>query len=76
MRCLFCKCDSSSSRSVEHVIPESLGNHSLTLPPGVVCDNCNNYFSRKVEKPFLESGAVLLLRFHQEIWACPDFVDT
>lgn len=26
MRCIFCKCDSVGSRSVEHVIPESLCN--------------------------------------------------
>jgi hypothetical protein len=67
MQCLFCKVESSDSKSVEHIIPESLGNLSYTLPPGTVCDKCNNYFSRKVEKPFLESTAVLQLRFHQEI---------
>lgn len=67
MRCLFCKQDSSDSRSFEHIIPESLGNTKCKLPPGVVCDKCNNYFSREVEKPFLELGAILQLRFHQEI---------
>ncbi len=67
MQCLFCKQDSSSSRSFEHIIPESLGNTKCKLPPGVVCDKCNNYFSRQVEKPFLELGAILQLRFHQEI---------
>ncbi len=67
MRCLFCKVDSSKSRSVEHIIPESLGNKSHVLPRGVVCDRCNNYFARKVEKPFLESTAILMLRFDQEL---------
>ncbi len=67
MRCLFCKADSSDSRSIEHIIPESLGNHTQTLPAGVVCDRCNNYFATKVEKPFLESEAITVLRFHQEI---------
>jgi hypothetical protein len=67
MRCLFCKSDSTNSRSVEHIIPESLGNLSHTLPPGVVCDRCNNYFATKVEKPFLETAAMTLLRFHQEV---------
>lgn len=67
MQCLFCKQNLSDSRSFEHIIPESLGNRKYTLPPGVVCDKCNNYFSRKVEKPFLESAAILQLRFHQEI---------
>lgn len=67
MRCLFCKADSSTSRSVEHVIPESLGNHTLVLPAGVVCDRCNNYFAIKVERPLLESGSISLLRFHDSI---------
>jgi hypothetical protein len=67
MHCLFCKQDSTGSRSREHIIPESLGNTRHTLPPGVVCDQCNNYFSRAVEKPFLESDAVQLLRFHHKV---------
>ncbi len=67
MQCLFCKNDSSDSRSIEHIIPESLGNLTSILPPGVVCDKCNNYFSRKVEKPFMELAAIMQLRFHQEI---------
>lgn len=67
MRCLFCKQNSDASRSVEHIIPESLGNKTSILLPGIVCDKCNNYFARKVEKPFLESGALLHLRFHQRI---------
>jgi len=54
MRCIFCKSDSSLSKSVEHIIPESLGNKEHILPPGVVCDRCNNYFSRKIEKELLE----------------------
>jgi len=67
MRCLFCKNDSSTSRSVEHIIPESLGNTSKVLPKGIVCDKCNNYFARKVEQPFLEAPALKSLRFHQTI---------
>lgn len=62
MRCIFCKKDSSGSISCEHIIPESLGNSTQILPAGVVCDTCNNYFSRKVEKPFLESGGIQKLR--------------
>jgi len=54
MRCIFCKNDSSSSKSVEHIIPESLGNKAQILEKGVVCDCCNNYFARKIEKPVLE----------------------
>lgn len=39
MHCIFCKCDSTNSKSVEHIIPESLGNKSHILRPGIVCDN-------------------------------------
>jgi len=55
MRCIFCKCDSAASRSVEHIIPEALENIEHVLPRGVVCDTCNNYFARKVEGPLLQT---------------------
>jgi hypothetical protein len=55
MRCIFCKQDSSTSKTVEHIIPEALGNKEHILPRGVVCDNCNSYFGLKVEKPLLDS---------------------
>lgn len=67
MRCLFCKQDSSLSKSVEHIIPESLGNTTSILPKGVICDKCNNYFARKIEKPFMESIDILTLRFQESI---------
>lgn len=54
MMCIFCKIESSSSKSIEHIIPESLGNKSHILPKGIVCDKCNNYFANKVEKKVLE----------------------
>lgn len=67
MRCIFCKQPSDTSRSVEHVIPESLGNHTLVLAAGSVCDPCNNYFSRKVEAPFLNAPWIRMLRHEQGI---------
>ena len=67
MKCIFCKQDSSRSVSVEHVIPESLGNKKTVLPKGAVCDSCNNYFASKVEKPVLESAEFTHLRFNQLI---------
>lgn len=54
MRCIFCKNDSTNSKSVEHIIPESLGNKNNILPKGVVCDTCNSYFGSKVEKIVLD----------------------
>lgn len=67
MRCIFCKRPSLSSQSVEHIVPESLGNTDHTLPRGVVCDACNNYFARKVEKPVLDSPMMRLLRSDRQI---------
>lgn len=67
MRCIFCKEDSTSSESSEHIIPESLGNTEHTLPCGVVCNNCNNYFGRKVEGKIQQSGMIRLLKADREI---------
>jgi hypothetical protein len=70
LRCIFCKCDSTNSKCVEHIIPESLGNTgdtTLILHQGIVCDKCNNYFSREVEKPFLEHGGIQSLRFEERV---------
>ena len=55
MRCIFCKTNSDGCTSVEHIVPESLGNTEHLLPKGWVCDTCNNYFAREVEKPFLDT---------------------
>jgi hypothetical protein len=67
MRCIFCKNDSSGSKSIEHIIPESLGNKEHILPPKTVCDKCNHYFSLKIEKPLLEHPYFRNLRFEQSI---------
>lgn len=62
MRCIFCKQPSTASKSVEHIVPESLGNVDHVLPVGAVCDSCNQYFARKVERQILESPIFRLLR--------------
>jgi hypothetical protein len=67
MKCIFCKRPPEGSVSVEHIIPESLGNSTLTLKPGIVCDKCNNYFSREVEGPFLNHPMIRALRFQQAL---------
>lgn len=51
-QCLFCRSNGPFTRK-EHPIPESLGNDDLVLPPGIVCDQCNQYFGLKVEQPAL-----------------------
>lgn len=54
MNCIFCKKNSDNSKSIEHIIPESLGNKNHTLQKGIVCDSCNQYFSTKIEKEVLD----------------------
>ncbi len=53
MKCVFCGENSEDSKSVEHIIPESMGNKKYTLPRGCICDKCNNYFSSAIEGPVL-----------------------
>lgn len=67
MRCIFCKQNSELSKSVEHILPESLGNTKHVLRPGWVCDSCNNYISREIERPFLKSAYMLAMRFTKRI---------
>ncbi|MCK4329980.1 HNH endonuclease [candidate division WOR-3 bacterium] len=66
MRCIFCQNLSGQLKVVEHIIPESLGNKEHFLPPGVVCDKCNQYFGSKIEKPLLESDYFRHARFRTE----------
>ena len=50
MRCIFCRQETTGGRRVEHIIPESVGGGDwCVLPPGVVCDFCNQYFGSKIE---------------------------
>lgn len=67
MRCIFCRRNSSQAKSVEHIVPESLGNKSNILPPGIVCDKCNQYFSIKIEKELLEQAFFKNLRHRNKI---------
>ncbi|HEY1717741.1 MAG TPA: HNH endonuclease [Verrucomicrobiae bacterium] len=67
MRCIFCKQNSDACVSIEHIIPESLGNIEHILPKGWVCDSCNNYISLKVEKPFLDSPFGRQARFEMRV---------
>ena len=67
MQCIFCHKDSSTSKSVEHIIPESLGNKEHFLPRGYVCDACNNYFSVKIEKELLAQPYFVSMRRRNDI---------
>ncbi len=67
MECIFCHKDSSSSKSIEHIIPESLGNKHHVLLAGYVCDECNHYFAIKIEKELLAQPYFISMRFRNEI---------
>lgn len=67
MRCIFCKCDSTSSRSVEHIIPESAGNKKRVLQASIVCDRCNNYFARRIEQPVLTHSWMRNVRASEQV---------
>jgi len=45
-KCIFCNNEKPNDfTSVEHIIPESMGNSIYFLEKGWVCRNCNNIFS-------------------------------
>lgn len=54
--CLFCESNGPFT-TIEHVIPESLGNDDLFLA-GEVCDRCQRYFGKEVEKYVLEKTPI------------------
>lgn len=62
MSCLFCRRDDGGFTSREHAFPESLGNVELILPPGVVCDRCNNGPLATLDKALCEFGPISLRR--------------
>ena len=58
--CLFCK-NEAKFRTKEHIIPESLGNDKDILH-NAVCDKCQNYIGREVEKLALEKTNIAIWR--------------
>jgi hypothetical protein len=67
MNCIFCKQESDKSKSIEHILPESLGNKKHFLKKGIVCDSCNNYFATKIEKIILEKPYFKNVRYRNSI---------
>lgn len=61
-KCLFCLQTDVTFSRVEHPIPESLGNDEWTLPPGFVCDSCNQYFGSKVESKVISEPPFIVER--------------
>ena len=54
-RCIWClKEPPEATFNVSHVLPECVGNKDQqVLPPGIVCQKCNQYFGNKVEPTLL-----------------------
>lgn len=68
MICIFCLCEKEDQRSVEHIIPESLGGGDwAVLPHDTVCDHCNHYFGAKVESKVLQDYPFNVLRLFSSV---------
>jgi hypothetical protein len=61
-RCLYCLSSEGSFTAREHPIAESIGNHSVVLPVGVVCDRCNNGVLAVLDRILAEFFPVKLRR--------------
>jgi hypothetical protein len=44
-QCILCNSKNTKFSSIEHIVPQSLGNNLLILEKGWVCDTCNNICS-------------------------------
>lgn len=58
--CLFCKTKGDFS-TVEHIVPRSLGNDTDVIKD-TICNRCQNYLGRKIEKPALEKTPIAFWR--------------
>lgn len=54
-KCIFCLEESTNFNTVEHIIPESLGNTDDILF-NAVCDKCQNYLGKEIEKFVLSNS--------------------
>ena len=59
--CLFCRRSDDGFTSREHIVPESLGNHELILPVGVVCDRCNHSVCSPLDTALLDFAPVAMM---------------
>lgn len=58
--CIFCKSDSSNSKGIEHIIPESMGcPENFYLKRGVVCDSCNNNILSALDSSLQDSFGII-----------------
>jgi hypothetical protein len=60
--CLFCRQSDGGFSSREHVLSEAFGNEEYILPPGVVCDRCNNGALALIDEALVNFPPITLLR--------------
>jgi hypothetical protein len=60
--CLYCKRESGSYTSEEHVVAEGLGNRELVLPKGVVCDKCNHEKLSTLDNTLIDFAPIKAIR--------------
>lgn len=51
-KCIFCLSEGDIFHTIEHIVPESLGNTDDILE-NCVCDKCQNYFGKEIENYIL-----------------------
>lgn len=61
-KCIYCLNESRSYRYAEHVYPEALGNTEIILPPGYVCDTCNNEVLSALDSHLVNHDVISTLR--------------
>ncbi|MDO9575525.1 MAG: HNH endonuclease [bacterium] len=73
--CIYCGHEADGAKTEYHIIPYSAGNiaearyplEELTLPTGLVCDKCNQYFGSKVEPHLTAHPVVKLWRVLKDV---------
>lgn len=60
--CLFCRRHDGGFKSEEHIVSRAFGNREDVLPPGVVCDRCNNGHLARADRSIADLEPLQLLR--------------
>lgn len=60
--CIYCLTKQGNFTSYEHVFPEAFGNKELILPPGNVCDRCNNEILSQLDSNLVNHDIFSFLR--------------
>jgi hypothetical protein len=65
--CLFCREHDGGFEAEEHIFSYALGNRACVLPPGVVCDRCNNGPLAKADEALSSFPPIEMLRAERGI---------